>query len=76
MTVSGGQVTSTEVNSGARFLAGGTEASVKTWRFASDVNGTYTVTYTYAISGNETDNPTNPTVEMLPPLDVNITAAQ
>ena len=36
MTVSGGQVTSTKVNSGARFLAGGTEANAKTWRFASD----------------------------------------
>ena len=74
ITVSGGQVTSTEVKSGARLLAGGTEANVKTWRFAPDVNGTYTVTYTYAISGSETDNPTNPTVEMLPSLDVNITA--
>jgi hypothetical protein len=74
MTVSGGQVTSTEVKSGARFLAGGTEANVKTWRFASDVNGTYTITYTYAISGSETDAPTNPMVEMLPSLDVNITA--
>jgi hypothetical protein len=74
LTVSGGKVTSTEVKSGARLLAGGTEANVKTWRFASDVNGTYTVTYTYAISGSETDDQTNPTVEMLPSLDVNITA--
>ena len=74
MTVSGGQVTSTEVKSGARLLAGGTEANVKTWRFASDVNGRFTVTYTYVMSGDETDSPMNPTVEMLPSLDVNITA--
>jgi len=74
VTVSGGKVTGTEVKSGPRFLAGGTVANLQTWRFASDVTGTFTVTYTYAISGDETDNPTNPRVEMLPSLDVNITA--
>jgi hypothetical protein len=74
LTVSGGKVASTEVKSGSRYLAGGTEANVKTWRFADDVNDTFTVMYTYAISGEETDGPTNPTVEMLPSLDVKITA--
>lgn len=53
---------------------GGTVANLKTWRFADDVNGTFTVTYTYVIAGDETDSVTNPTVEMLPSLDVNITA--
>lgn len=74
LTVSGGKVTGTDVKSGARLLTGGTVANLQTWRFAPDVNSTFTVTYSYAISGDETDNATNPTVEMLPSLDVNITA--
>lgn len=74
LTVNGGKVTRTDVKSGSRYLVGGTVANLQTWRFASDVNGQLTVTYTYTISGDETDGPTNPTVEMLPSLDVNITA--
>jgi hypothetical protein len=74
ITVSGGQVTATEVKSGPRLLTGGTVANLQTWRFASDVNGKFTVTYTYVMSDEETDSPTNPTVEMLPSLDVKITA--
>jgi hypothetical protein len=74
VTVSGGKVTGTEVKSGPRLLEGCTVTNLKTWRFADNVNGTFPVTYTYAISGDETDNPTNPRVEMLPSLDVNITA--
>jgi hypothetical protein len=74
VTVSGGKVTGTEVKSGSRYLANGTVANLQTWRFASDVNGQFTVTFNYAITGDETDNPTNPTVEMLSSLDVNITA--
>jgi hypothetical protein len=74
VTVNGGKVTATEVKSGPRLLFGGTVTNLQTWRFASDVNGTFTVTYSYVISGDETDNPTNPRVEMLPSLDVNITA--
>ena len=42
---------------------------LKTWRFAADVNSEFAVTYTYAIAGEETEAPTNPTVEMLPSLD-------
>ena len=60
--------------SGQRFLETPTVENLKTWRFSVDVNGEFSVTYTYAISGDETDNPTNPRVEMLPSLDVNITA--
>ena len=74
VTVSGGKVTATEVKSGPRLLTGGTVANLQTWRFASDVNGKFTVTYTYAMSTEETDSPTNPTVEMLPSLDVKIMA--
>jgi hypothetical protein len=79
VAVKDGQVVKADVVSkldpaGQRFLETVTVENVKTWRFASDVTGTFTVTYTYAISGDETDNPTNPRVEMLPSLDVNITA--
>ena len=50
------------------------QGQLKTWRFASDVNGTFTVTYTYAISGERNRQPDESQVEMLPSLDVNITA--
>jgi TonB family protein len=66
ITVTGGKVTGADVKSGARMLAGGPVANLQTWRFASDVNGKFTVTYTYAISGEATDSPVNPVVEMLP----------
>jgi len=74
VTISGGKVTNTDVKSGARLLVGGTIANLMTWRFADDVNGTFTVTYTYAISGDETDGLMNSKVEMLPSLDVNVTS--
>jgi hypothetical protein len=62
------------VASGGRLLEPATLANLKTWRFAADVTGAFTVTYTYEISGTETDAPTNAKVEMLPSLDVKITA--
>jgi hypothetical protein len=60
--------------SGMRLLETPTVENLKTWRFATNVTGTFTVTYTYEISGKESDGPTNPKVEMLPSLDVKITA--
>jgi hypothetical protein len=79
VSVRDGQVVKTDVVSkldpaGQRFLETPTVENLKTWRFATDVTSEFTVTYTYAISGDETDGPTNPTIEMLPSLDVNITA--
>jgi hypothetical protein len=74
VTVKDGRVVGTDATSGEPHLQLPTITNLKTWRFADDVNGTFTVTYTYAISGDETDAPTNPKVEMLPSLDVNITA--
>jgi TonB family protein len=79
VTVKDGSVVKTVVlskldPSGQRFLETPTVENLKTWRFSADVNGEFSVTYTYAISGDETDNPTNPRVEMMPSLDVNITA--
>jgi len=62
------------LKSDSPFLTLPTVENLKSWRFNSDVNDTIVVTYTYDISGAETDQPTNPRVEMLPSLDVNITA--
>ena len=74
VTVKDGRVVGTDVKSGELHLQVPTITNVKSWRFADDINGAFTVAYTYSISGDETDNPTNPRVEMLPSLDVNITA--
>jgi len=62
-----------DVASGQRLLESPTVENLKTWRFAPKVTGAFTVTYTYEISGTETDESTNAKIEMLPSLDVNIT---
>ena len=79
VTVKDGLVVKTDVlskldPSGQRFLETPTVENLKTWHFAADVTGAFTLTYTYEISGKETDEPTNARVEMLPSLDVKITA--
>jgi hypothetical protein len=63
-----------DVASGQRLLESPTVENLKTWHFAAEVTSEFTVTYTYAISGAETDEPTNAKVDMLPSLDVEITA--
>jgi len=63
-----------DVASGGRLLESPTVENLKSWRFAANVTGAFTVTYTYEISGTETDDPTNAKIEMLPSLDVKITA--
>ena len=63
-----------DVTAGQRYLESPTVENLKTWRFAADVNGVFTVTYTYAIFGTETEEPTNAKVTILPSLDVEITA--
>jgi hypothetical protein len=74
VTVRNGRVVGTDVKSGIPELQYPTTANLKTWRFADEVNCTFTVTYTYVISGEESDTPTNPKTEVLPSLDVNIVA--
>ena len=79
ITVKDGLIVQTDVlskpavSSGGRFLESPTVENLKTWHFAADVSGAFTVTYTYEIAGTETDDPTNAKVEMLPSLDVKIT---
>lgn len=74
VTVKEGRVVETEVKSGEPHLQVPTVSNLKTWRFDETVNGQFTVTYTYQISGVPVDGPSNPKVEVLPSLDVNITA--
>lgn len=79
VTVKSGAVVRVEVLSKLspavlRFLEPPTSENIKTWRFAVDVSGEFPVTYTYSIAGEETDVLTNPTVEILPSLDVSISA--
>jgi hypothetical protein len=80
VTVKHGQVAKTDilskpdVGSGQRYLETPTVENLKTWRFAADVTGVFTVTYTYSISGTETEEPTNAKIVMLPSLNVEITA--
>jgi hypothetical protein len=80
ITVANGSVANAEVVSvndgraGQRYLEIPTKENLKTWRFAADVNGIFTVSYTYRISGTETDEPTNSTVVIHPSLDVEVTA--
>ncbi len=74
VTVAGGKVANTTVKSGNHYLAFPTVETLKTWRFDATVNRTFTVTYTYEIAGEPTDDPTNPKVEILPSLDVKVTA--
>jgi hypothetical protein len=62
------------LKSGSPYLALPTIENLKTWRFGASVNENLVVTYTYEISGSETEGPTNPKIEILPSLDVHITA--
>ena len=78
-TITNGMIVATTVlskldPSGQRFLETPTLENLKTWRFSPEVTGVFTVTYTYEVSGEETENPTNAKIEMLPSLDVRITA--
>lgn len=80
VTVKDGMVVKTDVLSvndgkkGQRFLESPTVDNLKTWRFAATVTKAFTVTYTYEIVGEESEDPTNARVEILPSLDVKITA--
>lgn len=74
VTVKNGRVVETAIQSGESHLQVPTITNLKTWRFDDRVSTTFTVTYTYEIAGEPTDSPVNPTIEMLPSLDVKITA--
>jgi hypothetical protein len=86
VTVERGKVVQTEVvraeardnrshvwKDGSQWLNAPTLTYLKTWRFDSDVNTSFVVKFTYNIVGPETDQPTTPTIEVLPSLDVSLT---
>lgn len=74
VTVKNGRVVKADVQSGKPYLNQPTVANLKTWLFDTRVNTIFSVTYSYEISGSETTEPTNAKVEMLPSLDVTVTA--
>jgi hypothetical protein len=74
VTVKNGRVVEAETKSGESHLLLPTVGNIKSWRFADTVNERFGVIFTYQIAGEPTDVATNPRVEILPSLDVNITA--
>jgi hypothetical protein len=78
VTVQGGRVVKTVAQSespaAVHFLQPAAILNIQTWRFGKDVNDRFTVTYTYGFAGKPSDEPTNPLVEILPSLDVKVTA--
>jgi hypothetical protein len=56
------------------WLCNSTLGYLKTWSFDSGIDTSFLVKFTYKIAGSETDEPTTPKIEVLPSLDVNITA--
>jgi len=58
----------------SNYLQTATILNIQTWRFGPDVNEMFSVTYTYDVAGEPSDGTTNPHVEILPTLDVRITA--
>ena len=61
-------------SNGSRLLTEPTLEKLKSWRFQQSADKTLVVTYTYNISGTETDETTNPKVETLPSLNVTVNA--
>ena len=75
VTVKNGVVANTELKSPAPpILANATLENLKTWRFASDANATFLVTYIYEIENEVTAAPGNPRIEMQLPSLIKITA--
>ncbi|MFP5226608.1 MAG: energy transducer TonB [Acidobacteriota bacterium] len=74
VTIKEGKVVDVQRKSGNPYLFYSTEQNIKTWRFGDAVNTAFDVTFTYEMTDNESDAPTNPTVTILPTLDVLITA--
>jgi hypothetical protein len=84
--VEGGKVVRTELidtetrsrltisKTGTQFLTTPTVNYIKSWHFDSNVNDSFVVKFTYQIAGTATDRLTTPKIEILPTLDVNITA--
>ncbi len=73
-TVKGGEVSTTELQSGHPLLATATITNIKSWRFGSGVNGSFTTEFEYRIKVDEGTTNQNPRIEMQLPTFVRITA--
>jgi hypothetical protein len=81
LEVQGGRVTKAEAHEDSshpnpaaiHYLNPATIANVETWHFAKDINESFTVTFTYEIAGEPSAESPNPTIELLPSLDVKVT---
>lgn len=74
VTVSDGVVVNTEVKSGHKLLVQATTDNIKTWRFASGVNATFTTKFIYQLDAASPNPPGNPKIELELPSLVKITA--
>lgn len=74
VTVKGGRVTRVDKEAGNPHLFEAAKQNIKTWQFAPDSDSVVTVTFTYEIAGEASEELMNPQVEMLPDLDVHLTA--
>ena len=74
VTVKDGKVTDTQVRSGPPMLTTATVDNVKTWRFHSSVNTTFTARFVYQLEPASLDVPSNPKIELQLPSLVKITA--
>lgn len=75
VTVKDGRVVEVNKTAGEPRLFDTTIQNIKTWTFESGTEAVFTVTFTYRIASEETEERTNPKVEILPSLDVVITAS-
>jgi Gram-negative bacterial TonB protein C-terminal len=73
-TVKSGEVVTAEAKTGHPLLVKATTENIKTWHFASEVNGTFATTFEYRVQGKETPTMHNPRIEMQLPAFVKITA--
>lgn len=75
VTVKDGRVVEVNKTAGEPHLCDTTIQNIKTWAFESGAEAVFTVTFTYQLTSEETEERTNPKVEILPSLDVVITAS-
>lgn len=74
VSVRGGKVTNTRLQSGPPILTAATIENIRTWRFQGSVNATFTTWFVYQLERASLDAPSNPKIELELPLHVKITA--
>jgi hypothetical protein len=75
VTIKNGVMAITEVKSPAPpILVNATLENLKTWKFASDANAAFRITYIYEVEREGTASPGNPRIEMQLPNLIKITA--